>query len=890
MMKDQPATSLLSGLQGALPGTVIISRPGDVGSQPASVNIRGRGNISASSPLYVIDGVVASSNDFYRINPRDIENVSVLKDGAAAIYGNRAAFGVILVTTKQGASGRMTVNYDMSYAFQSPTDLPDFVGSVDYMMLRNEAARNAGTAEPFKKEQIDMAASGQYPDMYPNNNWYDLVYQKMAPVQDHNLNFSGGMGGLRFFVSGGYLDQESLLPTKGMKRYSFRTNLNAKLSNKFAMRTNLSFTREDVKNSGGEIDLAQLARMVPTMVAIQSDGNYGSINAGTIDTSLSSNNPLRLNREGGQRSNENNRFTGLFGMNYKPIPHITVDGQLSYRSVTTSNGIFNARIPEIINFNTKAPLSGTATNSPNSYSENWTKYYNLASQLTADYENTFADKHYFKFQVGTTYEKQNDRYLSARRTDYVLDNLLSIDGGNNAPGNVFNNGGLNSVDEIINSYFARTNYTFDKRFILDAIIRADASSRFNPDNRWGYFPSAMLAWVVSNESFMDSTPFSNFKLRFSYGKLGNASNVGMYDYFERLSKSSGATLNQNVTSAIFPGKYINQEFSWEVATNRNLGIDLGFLRNKLSLSVDVYQRTTDNILMDRPLPDEFGATSAQYPSYNVAKVDNKGIEAQIGFQGGKGDFTYFINGNFTANKNKILSMQGDRQISGFWITQEGGSVGDFYGYKTAGLLTKEDIANKYPVFSAASKPGDIKYVDLNNDGKIDGNDRTVIGNDVPSILYGISAGFNYKNFDFAINGQGVSDVKVYLENEASQALFNGAGAKRYVLDNRWTLDNPNPNAKYPRVLVTNTQNTAYSDFWLFNADYFRIKNVSVGYTLPDSLMDNLKINKLRLYVSLQNYFTFRGDKLMKDFDPEFASSRASYPNLKTITFGLNTTF
>lgn len=893
VMKDQPAVSLTSSLQGTLPGLTIISRPGDVGSNPSGVNIRGRGNLGASSPMYVIDGVTSTAADFYRINPRDIENMTVLKDASASIYGNRAAFGVILVTTKKG-SGRLSVSYDANYGLQNPTNLPDYVGSVDYMTLRNEAARNAGIAQVFRQSQIDQAASGAYPDLYPNNNWYNLVYRKYAALIDHNLNISGGSGNTRFFVSAGYLNQESLLPTKDMDRFSFRTNVSSKLSDKIEVRTNINFIKENVTNDGADISTVSLARMTPTMVARHSDGTWGTINAGAADATLGADNPMRINREGGRGGSELYKFTGVFGGTYKPLPGLSFDGQISYKLDMGRSNNFNATIPELTNFLTKRPIGGTATNVINQFNETWNRATNLLSTLTGNYEKRF-DKHYVKLMVGTSFENQDGRYLNASRRNYITNNLMSIDSGPNTETTRFNSGGLTGENRKIFSYFSRLNYTFMDRYILEGIFRADASSQYDPNNRWGYFPGVMAAWAIDKENFMQNTPFNTLKLRASYGLQGNAGNVGNFNYLELIRQGNGAILGQAQTAAVYPGQYINRNFGWEKVLAKNLGLDASFLDKRLSLVIDAYDRETYDILMSFQLPMELGVgpNDANLPTRNIAKVRNRGFEGQIGWQDAKGDFSYFVNLNASRNWNKILDLAGQSMIlTDPWVQMVGGSIGDFYGLVADGLLTEADITANVPRW-ANSRAGDIKYVDVNGDGRItlDG-DRAVIGNDVPKWTYGLNAGFTYKNFDFNVIAQGVQGTKINLNNEAAWAFFNGGNVKRYVLENRWTAENPDPGALYPRILPSaqNNQNQQFSSFWLFNSDYIRFRNISLGYTLPQSLTDNLKINRFRIFFSLQNYFTIRFDKRMGDFDPELASGRASYPTQKTMTFGINATF
>ena len=324
----------------------------------------------------------------------------------------------------------------------------------------------------------------------------------------------------------------------------------------------------------------------------------------------------------------------------------------------------------------------------------------------------------------------------------------------------------------------------------------------------------------------------------------------------------------------------------------NLGLDATLFNNKLSFQLDVFNRMTNGILLVNPsLPDEAGLTPSLSPSVNLAKVQNKGFELSLSHNNHIGNFSYSIGGNVSRIWNKIVNLggQGD-QISSYWINRVGEPIGSFYMWQAEGLFTDSTDIKGHATQAVNTKPGDIKYKDINGDGKIDGDDRIIVGNDVPSFYYGVNISASYKNFDFSLLGQGVSNVKVYLEMEASQAFFNGAGVKEYMLG-RWTKDNPNPNAAYPRMLISsdNTQNLKQSSFWLFNASYFRIKELSVGYSIPQKVLDRAHIQRLRIYFSSNNPFTIRGDKRMKDFDPEMASQRASYPQLKTYSFGLNVT-
>jgi TonB-linked SusC/RagA family outer membrane protein len=467
--------------------------------------------------------------------------------------------------------------------------------------------------------------------------------------------------------------------------------------------------------------------------------------------------------------------------------------------------------------------------------------------------------------------------------------LNSINAGSSDPLNTTASGSI--AENAFKSVFGRFNYGYDDKYLFESSLRVDESSRFAPGHRKGVFPSFSGAWRISQEEFMQNVEVvSELKVRASWGKLGSVSNVGNYDFYDGLSTGVGAILDQGKQDGVFLGKLANPNLSWEKVDMTNIGLDLGLWRNKFNLQLDAFERMTNGILLTNPsLPDEAGLDGSLRPSVNLAKVQNKGIEMSLTHSNRIGDLNFSVGGNFSRIWNKVVDLggQGD-QISGNWINRVGQPIGSFYMWESNGLfVTQEEVAS-HAFQSNNTRAGDIKYKDQNGDNKIDGEDRVVMGADVPYITYGINLTANYKNFDFALLGQGVTDVKVYLDSEASQAFFNGAGVKEYMLD-RWTTENPNPNASYPRLLSSadNTQNLKQSSFWLFDAAYFRVKSLSFGYNFPESLITKINVQGIRLYASSNNPFTLRADKRMKDFDPETASARGSYPQLKTFSLGLN---
>lgn len=884
---NRPVASLTNALQGTVPGVNILGRPGDVGGDIGTINIRGRGNLGASEALYVVDGVPVSGGDFARINPNDVESISVLKDASAsAIYGSRAAYGVILVTTKKGKEGKMAVNYNTYYAVQSAIVLPKWLGAYDYATLRNEAATNAGKTLVYTPANLQAIKDQSDPDRFPDTDWYSKVLRASAPMSEHQVNISGG-GDTRYFLSGSIFNQSSLLPGKDLKRYSFRSNVDSKVTDKFKIGTNISFTRDAFDNEKGNISFVALNRMVPLMVLQQSNGDWGSINGGRIDGTLAKDNPMRTLEEGGRNDYNSNRFLGSVNATLSPIKGLDINGQFSYNYYNNFTSSFINEMAPIINFNTGNPISGTGV-SPNSHSESWSNSGSMLAQLTASYEKSIGN-HYGKLLVGTSHEDIRSRSIGLTRKSYVNNSLNSINAGSSDPLNTAASGAI--AENAFQSVFGRFNYSFDNKYLFESSLRMDQSSKFAPGHRKGVFPSFSGAWRISQEEFMESVEWvSELKIRASWGKLGSVSNVGNYDFYDGLNTGTAAILDQGKQDGVFPGKLANPTLSWEKVNMTNIGLDLGLFNNRLNLQMDAFDRMTNGILLVNPsLPDEAGLGGSLSPSVNLAKVQNKGIELSLTHNNHIGDFNFSVGGNFSRIWNKVVDLggQGD-QINGNWINRVGESIGSFYMWEAEGLFASNAEVAAHATQSTATKAGDIKYKDQNADGVIDADDRVVMGADVPYITYGLNITANYKNFDFSLLGQGVTDVKVYLDSEASQAFFNGAGVKEYMLD-RWTIDNPNSNAAYPRVLSSadNTQNLKQSSFWLFNASYFRIKSLTLGYNLPKSFVSKINVQGIRMYASSNNPFTIRGDKRMKDFDPETSSARASYPQLKTFSFGLN---
>lgn len=884
---SKPSTSLTNALQGTVPGVTIISRPGDVGNDMGSVNVRGRGNLGSSSPLYIVDGVPVSAGEFQRIYPGDIKSISILKDAAASsIYGSRAAYGVFLVTTKKGSEGKANISYNGYMAWQTPTILPEKVNSIDFATLKNEANLNAGKTPEYSDEVMNAIRAQNNPDLYPNNDWYKLVYRDYAPMTEHNVSISGG-GDTRYFISGTFYEQQSLIPDKALDRYSFRANTERDFTSFLTVGTNISYTI-DKTDSQGSFSITDLNRMTPLTVAKHSDGSWGTVTAGKESKVYAENNPLRKMAEYGYSKSKTSRLNAALNATLKPIKDLEIKGVFSYRKTDYNGKSFNNRVPYAIGFISKKPIIGTEKN-PNSMNLDWSNSQTLMSQVYATYNKTI-DQHDFSAMIGMQYESDEYNRLFAGRKEFSTNNLSDLNAGSAKKDNL-SNGGY-TVEKAFFSEYMRLNYAYDNRYLFEANMRIDQSSQFHKDNRRGIFPSFSGAWRITEEDFMkDIRWINNLKLRASWGKLGNVNNVGYYDYFDGLAIGGAYVSNGALQDGAWPSKQANKDLTWEKVTMANIGLDLTLFKG-LEIQVDLFDKDTKDILLAMPQPDELGLDKKEWASINAGRVNNKGIEFTINYRGNIGDFKYQVGGNFSKIKNKVVSLNGlDDQISGSWIYREGEAIGSFYGYKADGLFKDEkDVAN-HIAQDKQTKPGDIKYVDVDGDGKFTGDDRTILGNDVPYFNYGLNLSAEYKGFDLFIQGQGVNNVKVHLHGEEAFAFFNGASAKQFHMK-RWTKENPDPNAAYPRLLPTadDKHNQRFSSFWLFNADYFRVKNLILGYTLPQNLSKKIHLERLRVYLSGTNLLTIRGDKRMKDFDPEMASARGTYPNTKVLSVGMNISF
>lgn len=526
----------------------------------------------------------------------------------------------------------------------------------------------------------------------------------------------------------------------------------------------------------------------------------------------------------------------------------------------------------------------------------WSSTSSILYTATGRYDWT-EDKHALNILAGTSYEHYKYERLYGSRDNFPLDGLTDMGAGSTSGAGYANAAGSSEYKML--SYFGRINYAFNDRYLFEANLRADTSSRFHKNNRWGYFPSFSAGWRLSEEDFMKSQRWmDNLKIRASWGTLGNINNVGYYDYFQNYSSSADYSFSNEPVKGIQESRPANPGLGWEKVTMTNIGIDLDIMGGLFAVTADYYHKQTSDILLAYNVPVETGIETA--PSQNIGKVKNVGFEAALTHRRKINDFSYEVGFNFAVNKNEILDLvNSDNMINGTFILKKGESIGSFYGYKTDGLYTQEDIdAGKYYILGGVTpNAGDIKFLpnrDIDYKQAITAEDRVIIGRDVPDFTYGININLAYKNFDFLAFGQGVTGTKVAFDTYGLHPFFHGMDNPRKFHLNRWTQENPNPHAIYPRIYSSSDPHTKhnwnFNDQHLFDADYFRVKTLTLGYTVPKSLIHNWGVSTLKLFATGENLFTIRADKKIKDFDPETAGGVISTFGIKSFAFGLNLSF
>lgn len=882
-ISTQPVFSASDALMGKMGGVTVLQNSGQPGTA-ADIRIRGIGTLNNSDPLVLIDGVPGS---IAGVDTRNIESISVLKDAASAsIYGSRAANGVILITTKRGESGKFKVSYSGYGGWQELTGYPDYVNGYDFMTNRNLASINMGQDPIYTQDQIDewQANHQTDPDHYPNTDWIKETFSESGFQQHHHLTLSGGSDMVRVLGAFSFMDQKGNVPNYDYKRYHGRINTDIVVSEKldFDLDFNIRRSIQSRPSAALEYITRQTYRIPPIYAARYSDGSWGPGSSGL--------NPVANAHEGGFNENQYNHFNGLVRATYKPISGMNLSLMYSPQYNDHFGKAFTKQY-RVYNFDTK-DLQHIYPNK-NQLAVNNSRSLTQTVNAIASYEK-FLGEHFIKGLVGYELITFRDDWFNAFRDNFVLDTYPQLGLGSEA--NMQNNGSASEWG--LQSYFARINYDYKGKYLLEANVRIDGSSRFAKGNRYGTFPAFSAGWRVSEESFMSGVGFINeLKLRASWGQLGNQ-NIGNYAHASTITSGLNYLFGETPQSGAAQVALGNKGISWEASETTNFGIDMGVLQNRLTVSAEYFVRNTKDILLRLPIPMSIGLTP---PFQNAGQVKNSGWELALGWNDTKGDFSYGIQANFSDIKNEVTDLRGAGPIiNGYRITREGDPIDAIYGYQTAGFFqTKEEADNALQQFGTLA-PGDLKYVnqitvDTDDDGvpdeaddQINANDKVLIGDPFPRHTFGVNLFAEYKGFDLSVFIQGVGKRDVLLRQDAVWAFYNGGKMQEWHKD-FWTPDNPD--AAYPRLNAgTSHNNFQDADFWMYDASYVRLRNLTVGYSFPAQMMQNIFVDNLRVYFSGQNLLTL--DDMPEGWDPETPNGAvgAVYPITSVFTFGVDLTF
>ena len=899
-IEGRPITNLSNALSGLSTGVQINQASGQPGRDGATIRIRGIGTWVDANPLILIDGVESSMSS---VAPEDVENISVLKDAAAsAIYGSRAANGVILITTKKGSKGKLKVNYHGYWGWQKATKIDDYVSDfAQYMELNNEANQNVGLAPSYTQTDIDAWRTENDPLFHPNINWIDKVYGNVSQMQSNYLSFSGGAEKSEYSFSLGYTNQEGITPKNKAKKYNFRLNWESAISKKWKIGTNISGLWVNINDPF----VGEVFGIVPGIPWLQKeDGRWGGNQSNGTGTVM---NPRA------QWTNDTNEerishFLGKVYLNWNILEGLNFDinGAIKYNNSLRSR--FNAKY-DLWNFNTDAIVR--TLGDPQTASNNNSQDYTLTNYYTLNYSRKILGEHNINILLGSSIESFRNDQFQASIQKFHNNEIRVLSGGQINPQV---NG--NATEWVLVSYFGRMNYEYKTKYLFEANVRYDGSSRFKEGNRWDVYPSFSAGWRISEEEFMKNfTWINNLKLRTSWGTLGNQNLNSFYPYQFTYELNQNYSFGGNVASGIAQTTLTNPNIKWEKSKTTDFGIDFSTFNGKLNLEADYFYKTTEGILVRLPFPATMGDKTDPY--LNLAEFKNNGWEINCSYRNESNNFKYSFGFNVTKVNNEVTKYNGKvPYINEEFIIREGLPLYTVYGYKNTGIIRTSEELNELNQNAVAltgpgsyyinnkTNVGDLKYedqytIDSNNDGIpdakdgiINSSDRIPIGNTIPEFMYGINLNLEFKGFDLAALFQGVYNVDTYLYG-AGVSPINVNGDRGQIptrwLD-RWTSDNPS--ASYPRL--TNIKGYNYNDvtssFWVHDASYIRLKSLQIGYTLPSVFKNLTKIERARIYANGENLLTYTK---FKGWDPE-RSQRAnqinSYPNVRTITLGLQMTF
>ena len=875
-------SNVMQAIAGKMSGVQVVQNSGTPGGD-VSILIRGVGTINDASPLYVIDGVPVSGGMWY-LNPNDVESIDVLKDASAtAIYGSRGANGVVMVTTKQAQEGHTEINFDYSYGIQHSAKTYKMLDASQYAALHNEMRTNAGPEYSLNPAFADPESLGAGTD------WMDAIF-RTAPMQKVNLSMLGGNQKISHATSLGYYTQDGIMKNSSYNRLSLQSNISSKLASNITVRANVNLSAENRRTQPVSTVIQNAMRILPSIPIYDDNGEYAGP-TGNAEWNGNALNPVAIINE------QNYRMKG-----FRMLSNISLEWEIIKGLKFKTTG--GAELGYDYN-NSYIPKYKWWMNESKNTMQTVTSAY---EQLylwdnTLNYDKAFG-KHRINAMIGTSYQEYKKESVSAAGSGRASELTTELDNATKAT-----DVGGNSYRWALMSYMARLHYSYDDRYLLTATFRADGSSKFGKDNRFGYFPSFAAAWNIGNEAFMQSVkPVSLLKLRAGYGQTGNQ-NIGAYAFADKLSVNgvynfgSQRGFESNLVNLIYPYLLSNPSVKWESVEQYNVGLDIGFLQNRIVANLDFYVKNTRDMLTKKPVPQTSGTSleQADWPPVNIGKVLNRGFEFTVNTKNFVGEFKWETSLNMSFNHNEVVSIGGPEILNGVSLIREGQPINSFYGYELGGIYQTLDEVFTGPVMENRApdkashnpykntSPGDMWFVDVDGNGEINDLDRTVIGNPSPDCIFGFNNTFSYKNFDLSIFFQGALGNQVWNGVRASHESMNSTYNQLATTLERWTGEGSS--YSMPRAIYADPNNNSRaSTRWLEDGAYAKLKNLTFGYTLPEKWIRKAKMKALRLYVSLDNLCTITN---YSGLDPEAGLSGLDYgvyPSARTYMFGVSVKF
>lgn len=898
---------VLSSLQSQTPGVSITPNSGMPGDG-FKVNIRGLGTTGSSNPLYVIDGV--AGGDIQNLSPSDIESIDVLKDAASsAIYGSRAANGVIIVTTKQGKEGKPHISYDTYYGIQNAYRMPVAMTAKEYMSIQNEINFNEGSPAIDYATRLPVIYKKIESGEFNGTDWLNEIRNKNALVYSHALNLTGGSSRSTYSLGFSYTSQDGIFGKQvdpNYERYTFRINssyilLRSAGHDVIKIGENFTFTHKllDRSINVDDIywnDIYNMMTMTPLMPVYNSEGGYYALadkQKDQWDVEGTAANPVALMDYRSQSKEKSYSMLANVYLEIQPVKNLIFRSSFGYKK---EDGSYRSYSPEYA-------LSSTTTNTNDSVNQSAYSGHGWTIDNTLSYEFAIKDSHHFNILVGQSAEKSGiGESVGAGNANSIFGNSFDhawVDNTTNTDTNLKSASGSPWVESMLASFFGRINYNYNDKYLLSVVMRADGSSNFARGNRWGYFPSVSAGWVLTNEKFMERAKnvLDFLKIRASWGQNGNC-DIGALQYSAQINMYApymfGLDKNIYATGAYLK-QLANSDIKWETSDQIDIGLDARFFRSRLGFTFDWYNKKTIDMLVQAPGLDIWGTDP---PMINGGDIRNKGFELTLSWDDTVRDFSYGFSFNLSGNRNEVVKINNDEGIihgpenvladgmTEIFRAQEGYPIGYFWGYKTAGVFQNAEQLASTPVKLGGSEVGDLIFVDTNGDNTIDERDKTMIGNPHPKVTLGFNANFAWKGIDLSITTYGAFGHQVArsIRNYNTQDIFQ-----------RWHGEGTSN--RFPRLNNANHPNWSYfSDIYVEDADYFKIKNITLGYDFKQTFR-KLPFGQLRIYFSAQNLFTFTGYSGM---DPEIGYSAGAdwaqgvdigyYPTARVYMVGLNFKF